>query len=358
MMLLEVCVGCANLSRRLVVCATLCLVSPAVVAAQETLPPGAAPEASGVSQTPSSPVFGEQEATPKPALSIRSAANEIPLAGAVRPEADYMIVANDRPTRWPPESLWPVGHTSPSTLLAQQPATTHPAPQHTGFKALLFETGADFKAFPRRRSTWVILGVGAGAAALALPIDDEVNAHLAGSNAADKFFVPGHVIGSFPVQVGTAAGLYFIGRYALPHAQGEPKTNKVSHLGFDLTRALIVSQGLTQGVKLVFRKDRPNGDCCGMPSGHAAAAFATAAVLERHLGYRGAWPTLVVATYVATSRLHDNVHFLSDVIFGSALGMASGWAVVGRHGRSGYALVPTPTRGGMMVSVVRTVPPR
>lgn len=280
-------------------------------------------------------------------------AQEAPLAGGGATDSDSATqAANGQVVREQEHTSKPA-----SALSTQQPAATPPAPQHTGFKSLLFETGADFKAFPRRRSTWVILGLGAGAAALALPIDDQVNAHLAGSNAADNFFAVGHIIGSFPVQVGTAAGLYLIGRYALPHAQGQPQTNKVSHLGFDLTRALIVSQALTQGVKLVFRKDRPNGVCCGMPSGHAAAAFATAAVLERHLGFRGAWPTVVVATYVATSRLHDNVHFLSDVLFGSALGMASGWTVVGRHGQSTFAMVPTPTRGGMMLSFVRTAAP-
>jgi len=63
-----------------------------------------------------------------------------------------------------------------------------------------------------------------------------------------------------------------------------------------------------------------------------------------------------VAGYVATSRLADNRHFLSDVVFGSALGIASGWTVVGRHGKSNYALMPVPTRGGMMVSVIRTPP--
>ena len=238
----------------------------------------------------------------------------------------------------------------------QQTAPPPPKPHHTGFKALVFETGADFKAFPRRRSTWVILGVGAVAAAAVLPIDDEVNAHLAGSEAVGRFYAPGKYLGSFPVQVGTAASLYLIGRYALPHAPGESRTNKVSHLGFDLMRALIVSQALTQGVKLAFRKDRPTGECCGMPSGHAAAGFATAAVFERHLGYRNAWPTLLLATYIATSRLHDNVHFLSDVIVGSALGMASGWTVVGRHGSTTYAMVPAPTRGGMMLTLVRTAP--
>ena len=61
----------------------------------------------------------------------------------------------------------------------------------------------------------------------------------------------------------------------------------------------------------------------------------------------------VVATYVATSRLHEDRHFLSDVIFGASLGVASGWTVVGRHGRSCYALMPVPVRGGMMVTLIR-----
>jgi membrane-associated phospholipid phosphatase len=234
-----------------------------------------------------------------------------------------------------------------------QPEPPHPEPTHTGFKALIFETGSDFKAFPRRKSTWVILGIGAGAAALAHPLDDNLNEELTGSTAVGKFFAAGKWIGSVYVQGGTAVGLYLIGRYAMSHEAGQPKTNKVSHLGFDLLRGLIVSQALTQGIKYVGQRDRPTGECCAFPSGHASAAFATASILERHIGYRGAWPTFVVASYVAMSRLHDNRHFLSDVVFGSALGIASGWTVVGRHGRSNYSMMPVPTRGGVMVSVTR-----
>jgi membrane-associated phospholipid phosphatase len=154
------------------------------------------------------------------------------------------------------------------------------------------------------------------------------------------------------VQLGTAVGLYTIGRYALPPEQGK-HTNKVSHLGFDLLRAAIVSQALTQGLKYTVRRDRPNGKANSFPSGHASATFATAAVLERHLGYRGAWPTIVIASYVAASRLHDNVHYLSDVLFGAALGTASGWTVVGRHGRSDYTFIPVPIRGGAMIALVK-----
>ena len=257
-------------------------------------------------------------------------------AGSLRPVAFARLFAPQSPVAEP------------------QAAPAPPKPKHTGFVALLSETGSDFKAFPQRTSTWVILGVGAVAAAAVHPMDDEVNAHLAGSDAADKFFAPGKYIGSFYVQVGTAASLYVVGRYVMPHEPGTPRTNKITHLGFDMTRALIVSQTLTQGLKQAFQRDRPNGDCCGLPSGHASAAFATAAVFERHLGYRASWPMFVAATYVATSRLHDDVHFLSDVVLGSALGMASGWTVVGRHGKPSYAMFPSPTKGGVMVTFVRT----
>jgi len=243
-------------------------------------------------------------------------------------------------------------------FIEQQPSAQPPEPTHTGFKALLVETGRDFNAFPRRRSTWVILAIGGAAAAVAHPVDDEVNARLVGSDAVGRFFAPGKYVGSVYVQAGTAVGLYLIGRYVLPHPDGASKTNKVSHLGFDLIRSLAVSQALTQGIKIAVRRDRPTGECCAFPSGHASAAFSTAAVLERHLGYRAAWPTFAVAAYVGASRLHDNRHFLSDVLFGGALGVATGWTVVGRHGRSDYALMPVPVRGGVMLTLTHRSSPQ
>jgi hypothetical protein len=228
-----------------------------------------------------------------------------------------------------------------------------PEREHTGLKALVFTTAADFKAFPRRRSTWVILAIGGAVAALAHPADDDVNEKLVGSDTVGAFFAPGKYIGSTYVQAGAAVTLYAIGRYMLPQKDGQSRTNKVSHLGFDLLRSIIVSQALTQAVKHSVRRDRPTGECCAFPSGHASTAFATASVLERHFGYRGAWPTLVVASYVAMSRLHDNRHFLSDVLFGASLGIASGWTVVGRHGRSDYTLLPLPVPGGVALMLTR-----
>jgi len=265
------------------------------------------------------------------------------LSGIERPSAGVSATAN-----W-----W----AAPPLLAFELQEEKPPQPAHTGFKALAIETGKDFYAFPQRKSTWVLLALGGAGAAIAYPVDDQVNAKLTGSEAVANFFAPGKYIGSGYVQAGTAVGLYVIGRFLLPHVESQPRTNKVSHLGFDLIRTLILSQTVTHGIKATVRRDRPTGECCSFPSGHSSAAFATASVLERHLGYRGAWPTYVVASYVAASRLHDNRHFLSDVIFGSAIGISSGWTVVGRHGRSSYALMPVPVSGGMMVSLTKRLPP-
>jgi membrane-associated phospholipid phosphatase len=230
-----------------------------------------------------------------------------------------------------------------------------PPPPPEGFKSFIKTTADDFVAFPKRKSTWVILGVGAASALLASPADDTANARISGSSDLGRFFAPGRWVGSQWVQIGAAAGLYLGGRqFGSKEIEGQPNTNKVAHLGYDLLRAQLLSQAYVHGIKQAVRRDRPTGECCAFPSGHAAGAFAAAAVIERHFGYRAAWPTLAVATYVGVSRLHDNRHVLSDVLFGSAIGMATGWTVVGRHGRNEYALVPTPVRGGMAISLVRT----
>jgi membrane-associated phospholipid phosphatase len=232
-------------------------------------------------------------------------------------------------------------------------AAPPPTPRRTGVRALLGTIVADVVALPRRRSTWILLAIGGSAAALGHAADDSVNSHLSGSRGAERFFAAGEWAGASWVQLSAATSLYVVGRYVLPPAQDTPGTNMVAHLGFDLLRAQLLSQAFVRGIKNTVRRDRPTGDCCSFPSGHAANAFAAASVLERHLGYRAAWPTMVLATYVGVSRLHENKHFLSDVLFGSAVGMSIGWTVVGRHGRSVYTFAPVPIQGGIAMMVTR-----
>jgi len=246
----------------------------------------------------------------------------------------------------------------PAPPSAPSPATTSgqnkvPPVEHTGLATLVRDVYHDFAAFPLRESTWIILGVGGGLALVAHPFDDDVNARLASSSSADKFWKPGHIIGG-PVMYAVPVALYIGGRYIVPHATNDDQTNKWSHLGLDLIRAEILTEAIVEGLKVSVQRTRPDGsNNLSFPSGHAASTFALASVLERHLGYRFAWPTVAIATYVATSRLHDNVHFLSDVVFGAAVGTAAGWTVVGRHGRTNYAFNPTPVPGGMAFTVSR-----
>jgi PAP2 superfamily len=245
----------------------------------------------------------------------------------------------------------PIVPPDPAILLEdwQQATPQTVPPKHTGFAALARGIGSDFAWFPRRKSTYVILGIGGAAAALAHPLDDNIEEGVKDNDGLRKAFAAGKYIGAVYTQAGVAVGMYVIGRYFM-----KPQSNRMSHLGFDIIRGLVLSQVLTQGVKVAVQRDRPTGECCAFPSGHASAAFATASVLERHFGYRGAWPTFVIGGYVAASRLFDNRHFLSDVVFGSALGIASGWTVVGRHGRNDFTMMPTPRRGGMGVTFVWT----
>jgi len=232
----------------------------------------------------------------------------------------------------------------PSSFDAIVQEQKHPEPKHTGFAALVRSTASDFNAFPRRKSTWVILAIGGAAAGLIHPFDDNIADELPQHDNLRKVFKPGKYLGYTWVQMGGAVGTYVVGRYFYHPEEG--RTNRVSHLGFDLLRANLLTSALTFGVKYAARRDRPDGTCCAFPSGHASVTFATASVLERHFGYRSAWPTFVIAGYVAASRLVEQKHFASDVLFGAALGMASGWTVVGRHGRGDFALYPVPLRRG------------
>ena len=227
------------------------------------------------------------------------------------------------------------------------------APEHvsTSWSTLFKDTVGDYVAFPKRKSTWVILSVGGAAALATHPIDSYVETHIVGNDGEDRYFRLGQWIGSSYVQMGSAIGLWVVGRYLVAPVENQPRTNKVSELGFDLLRAQFLSQGLVQATKHAVRRDRPTGECCAFPSGHAASAFAAASVLERHFGYRGSLPALAGAFYVGASRLVDQRHFLSDVMFGASIGMASGWTVVGRRGRNAITLQPVPVKGGMMIAL-------
>src|SRR5437870_8286508 len=125
--------------------------------------------------------------------------------------------------------------------------------------------------------------------------------------------------------MGLALATYIYGRTT--------ESPKVSHLGMDLLRAQILTEALTEAIKYSTHRERPDGsNYQSFPSGHASVTFAAATVIERHLGWKKAALAYVIAAYVASSRIHDNRHYLSDVIFGAATGTIAGRTVT-EHGR-------------------------
>jgi PAP2 superfamily protein len=227
--------------------------------------------------------------------------------------------------------------------VVKQPEGPPPTPRHTGIRALVKDLAGDVTHLPSMENLfWV--GVGGGLALAAHPFDDDVNRGLVGKSTAENFFRPGRVVGQLGTMFGSAAIVYGVGR-----AKDQPK---VSHLGMDLIQALLVSEGLTQGLKYATRRERPDGSSRNsFPSGHASDTFAFATALERHLGWRGAVPAYIISSYVAMSRLPANRHWLSDVVFGSSVGIIAGRTVT-RHGRK-YPFEVRAVPGGAAIVYVR-----
>jgi membrane-associated phospholipid phosphatase len=220
------------------------------------------------------------------------------------------------------------------------PAGPPPTPRHTGIKAMVKALVVDVKHLPSRQNLfWV--GIGSGLALGAHPLDDNVQRYMVDNDTAKNIFKAGSVLGQTPTLLGSAVAVYAIGRL-----KDEPR---VSHVGMDLIEALAVSEGMTEVLKITTRRERPDHSSRNsFPSGHASGTFAFATALERHIGWRFAVPAYAFASYVAISRLPDNRHWLSDVIFGASVGIIAGRTVT-RHGRENYPVEVAFVPGGAAI---------
>jgi hypothetical protein len=218
-------------------------------------------------------------------------------------------------------------------------------PPHTGIIALLDGLRLDITHLPSRPNLYIAMA-GGGLALAVHPADRQFNIRLRSHyDLVNDVFAPAKYYGDTPEQVVLSLGTYAYGRIF-----DEPK---VSHLGMDLLRAQAISELLVQPLKFATRRERPDGsNDLSFPSGHAAATFAAATVIERHLGWKGAVFGYAIASYVAASRLHDNVHYLSDVVFGAAVGTIAGRTVT-EHGRETWTFAPTFLPGGAALVVMR-----
>jgi hypothetical protein len=231
--------------------------------------------------------------------------------------------------------------TGPPSSDPTQPgvAVAAPAAEPTAtptVSSIFRDVARDVGRLPSRTAT-LALGLG-GAAGLALHTHDRrVTGRLSSSSALDPVFEPGELVGGGLVQIGAAVATYTAGRLT-----GHPRAAAV---GEDLLRGQIINTAITQGLEFSVRRTRPDGSNYSFPSGHSSGTFTSATVLGRHFGWKVGAPAYAAATYVAVSRLQENRHVLSDVVFGAALGIAAGRTVTIGRGRSRLVVSPVASAG-------------
>lgn len=233
------------------------------------------------------------------------------------------------------------GVTTTQPVAAPGPPAAEPMPS---WGSLFGDLPRDVRRLPTRANgLW--LG-GAGAVAFGVRHSDaSLTRRAMGAPALDTTLEAGALIGGGYIQVGGALGAFVVGRLS--------QRPVVASVGADLVRAQIINTVLTQGLKLAVGRRRPDGLRYSFPSGHASSSFATAMVLQRRLGWKAGVPAFGMATYVAASRLQENKHYLSDVVFGAAIGIVSGRAVTVGRGRNTFALVPLTAPGSVGIGFTR-----
>ena len=91
--------------------------------------------------------------------------------------------------------------------------------------------------------------------------------------------------------------------------------------------SVVAMTAVIRGTKYIVGRKRPNGwDYKSFPSGHTATAFMTATMLYKEYGWRSPWWSIAgytVAAFTGVSRILNNVHWMSDVAVGGAIGVGS-----------------------------------
>jgi len=261
-------------------------------------------------------------------------------------------VAQSDPDR-APSTLRSLSEPSDRTRLAVD--DTPPSEGQDPHPSFLKDVAGDVRRFFATPESGVILSLGLAASLSVRPLDDAIRNSGFNSRSPqregdelDDLFKAGNAIGSSLVQIGGAFATYTIGRWVgKPHA---------AELGRDLMRAQLLSGGATRLLKHTVRRTRPYGpesSRTSFPSGHTSGTFASATVLNSHYGWKVGVPAFGLASLVALARCADDSHFLSDVVFGAAIGITAGRAVTFDSGSMRLEVSPLAvSRGvGVLVSV-------
>jgi membrane-associated phospholipid phosphatase len=154
--------------------------------------------------------------------------------------------------------------------------------------------------------------------------DDHVDDHFQHSRAfsgswPDTFGALGNPAVHFAL-----AGAWYLTGQGLQH----DKTYEVGRKMFD---ALALTGISTMFLKVCAWDDSPNGEWGAWPSGHVSSTMAVATVLNDAYGPIVGVPMFGLTALVGVERMDDREHWLSDVVFGAALGWVIAETVMKEH---------------------------
>ena len=227
----------------------------------------------------------------------------------------------------------------------------------TGLAALPRLTAHGFATsvtHPRLRGHWALVGLGVLAA---LPLDGQVRERALSDDGlmADGLARLGDRWGD-PLAALTILPLITL----VETLRGSPGKETWQRLAFAATSLAAVGVS-TVVLKEVVRRQRPNdSNHRSFPSGHASVAFGVAEVVRTLYGRRNASVFYTLATVTAISRIHDDKHYLSDVVAGAglAMGLVRGFALA--QGRAVRLTVTrlrlTPGSAELAISIGRGTP--
>ncbi len=242
-----------------------------------------------------------------------------------------------------------VAVTASAMVPPAQAPTPPPAPDdERPLTRIVQNLGRDLRDFPSI-DTVIVLGAGGAAATIAGRSDHRVNRWTL-DHAAPSFTAIGRVGGDGWTQGGIA-----LGTWALGQATGHRLT---AHVGSDLIRAQMLNAVTTLGLKIVVDRQRPSGGSHAFPSGHTSAAFASAGVVHGHFGWKAGVPAYAAASFVGWTRVRDRMHWVSDVVFGAALGLAAARTVTAGHRTRSWTVTPVVTTDGVGLWVTRAGRPQ
>jgi membrane-associated phospholipid phosphatase len=238
-----------------------------------------------------------------------------------------------------------VANAAALTPQAQSPPVPDQAPPpDRPITRLVQNLGEDLTRLPAL-DTLAILAAGGLAATVAGNSDHRVDRWTL-DHPASSWTKIGRVGGDGATLAGAAIGTWALGALA-----DQPL---MTHVGSDLIRVQVLNGVLTTGLKVAVDRRRPSGGRHAFPSGHTSAAFASAGVLQQHFGWTVGAPALAASSFIAYTRVRDRVHWLSDVVFGAAVGLASARAVTRGHQSRSWSVTPVAVPGGVGVVFLKT----